>query len=155
MRNVLTLALFVLMSLTAGFVGSMFTGPSVTTWYPGLLKPFGTPPAWVFGPVWTFLYVLMGTAAWLVWSRAGWSGARRALALFVAQLVLNALWSLIFFGLRLPALALLEIVLLLAAIVATALIFRRFSRVASWLMLPYVAWVMFATWLNFGIWRLN
>ena len=155
MRNTLTWLVFVLMSLAAGLLGSVFTGPSVTTWYPGLLKPLGTPPAWVFAPVWTSLYVLMGTAAWLVWRRAGWSRARMALALFLVQLVLNAAWSLIFFGLRLPALAFLEIVLLLAAIVATALSFRRFSRMASWLMLPYVVWVMFATWLNFGIWRLN
>jgi benzodiazapine receptor len=155
MRNALTWLLFVLMCLAAGIIGSVFTKLSVTTWYPGLLKPSGTPPAWVFGPVWTALYVLMGSAAWLVWRRAGWSRARIALALFVLQLALNVAWSLIFFGLRLPALALLEIVLLLAAIVATTLSFRQFSRVASWLMYPYLAWVMFATWLNFGIWRLN
>lgn len=155
MRNAPSLLLFILMSLAAGLIGSVFTGPSVATWYPGLIKPFGTPPAWVFAPVWTSLYVLMGSAAWLVWRRAGWSGAPAALGLFVTQLALNAAWSLIFFGLRMPALALLEIVLLLAVIVATALSFRRFSRLASWLMLPYMAWVMFAAWLNFGIWRLN
>ncbi|MBV9088046.1 MAG: tryptophan-rich sensory protein [Acidobacteriaceae bacterium] len=145
---------FVAVCFLAAAIGSWFTG-SVKSWYPTLLKPAGTPPAWVFGPVWSTLYLLMGTAAWLVWRHRSPSEITLALTLFFAQLALNATWSYVFFGLQRPGLALLDIVALLAAIIATMTSFVPLSRLAFWLMTPYVAWVSYATFLNFGIWRLN
>ena len=146
---------FVAVCFVAAAIGSWFTAASVKSWYPTLLKPAGTPPAWVFGPVWSTLYLLMGTAAWLVWRQRTAADVTLALTLFFAQLALNATWSFVFFGLREPGLALLEILALLAAILATMTNFAQLSRLASWLMVPYVAWVLYATFLNFGIWRLN
>ncbi len=141
--------------LVVAGIGSVFTASSVDTWYPRLRKPSGTPPAWIFAPVWTVLYLLMGTAAWLVWlSRAGQS-VRLSLALFLAQLVLNAAWSGIFFGLRKPGLALVEILALWCGIALAAVSFLAHSRAAFWMMVPYLVWVTYATYLNFGIWRLN
>lgn len=139
----------------AAAIGSWFTAASVKTWYPTLRKPAGTPPAWVFGPVWSTLYTLMATAAWLVWKQRSAADVTVALALFFTQLALNATWSFVFFGLRRPGLALLEILVLLAAILATMTQFAQFSRPAVWLMTPYVVWVSYATFLNYGIWRLN
>lgn len=125
-------------------------------WYPALAKPPFTPPAWVFAPAWTLLYLMMGVAAYLVW-REGLSrpGARRALAVFLVQLALNGFWSIVFFGLRLPGLAFAEITLLWATIGLTALLFYRQSVAAGLLILPYWGWVTFAAVLNFSIWRLN
>src|SRR5262249_34146407 len=127
---------------------------SVRSWYPTLSKPAWTPPNQVFGPVWSVLYLLMGVASWVVW-RSRTRQARSALRLFGAQLVLNVLWSALFFGLRLPGVALVDIVLLWGGIVATTAAFWRSSRVAAWLMAPYAVWTTFATALNFEIWRLN
>lgn len=124
-------------------------------WYAALVKPEWNPPSWVFGPVWTTLYILMGTAAWLVWRRGGWAAQRRPLGWFVAQLALNALWTPLFFGFHRIDLALLDIVVLWGAIVATIVAFARTSRVAAWLLAPYLAWVSFATFLTFTLWRLN
>ncbi len=124
-------------------------------WYAALAKPAWNPPGWVFAPVWTTLYGLMGVAAWLVWRRGGWRTRRGPLTLFVAQLALNALWTPLFFGLHRIDLALLDILLLGAAIVATIVLFRRTSRVAAWLLAPYLLWVSFASVLTFTIWRLN
>ena len=146
---------FVAVCFVAAAVGSWFTAGSVKTWYPSLLKPPGTPPAWVFGPVWSTLYFLMGTAAWLVYRRRSVADVTVALALFFVQLALNVAWSFVFFGLRQPGLALLEILTLLAAIIATMRNFAPLSRTAVWLMTPYLTWVLYATFLNFGIWRLN
>ena len=141
-------------SRTRGASGSAFTASSVDTWYPGLLKPVGTPP-WVFGPVWSVLYLLMAVAAWLVWRQRIHENVWLALALFMMQLVLNGLWSFVFFGLRRSGAALVEIMVLLGAIAVTAMRFAEFSRLAFWLMTPYGAWVLYASYLNFGIWRLN
>lgn len=124
-------------------------------YYASLAKPSWAPPPWIFGPVWTLLYVMMAVAAWLVWRRGGWRAQRGPLALYLLQLVLNALWTPLFFGLRNPGLALAEIVLLGAAIVLTGRAFRAVSRPASWLLVPYLLWVVFAAALNFAIWRLN
>ncbi len=146
---------FVAICFLAAAIGSWCTAGSVKTWYPALLKPAGTPPGWVFGPAWTTLYLLMGTAAWLVWRQRSASDVTLALALFFAQLALNATWSFVFFGMRRPGLALLEILVLLAAIIAMMANFAPLSRLAFWLMTPYVAWVSYATFLNFSIWRLN
>ncbi len=154
-REWIGLGAFIGICFLAAAIGSWFTAASVKSWYPTLMKPAGTPPAWVFGPVWSMLYVLMATAAWLVWKQRSSADVTLALALFFAQLALNATWSFLFFGLRRPGLALLEIAVLLAAIIATTSTFAQFSRPAFWLMTPYVAWVSYATFVNFGIWRLN
>ncbi len=154
-REWIALGAFIAICFLVAAIGSWFTAASVKTWYPTLLKPAGTPPAWVFGPVWSTLYVLMAIAAWLVWKQRSAADVTAALAIFLTQLVLNATWSFVFFGLRRPGLALLEIVVLLGAIIATMTNFAPLSRLACWLMTPYVAWVSYATYLNFGIWRLN
>jgi translocator protein len=154
-REWIALLIFLGICFAVGLSGSFFTAGSVKTWYPGLLKPPGTPPSWVFGPVWSILYLLMATAAWLVWRQRTHEQVWPALALFTAQLILNGLWSFVFFGLRRPGAALVEIIVLLGVIVMTAVQFAEFSRLAFWLMTPYGAWVFYACYLNFGIWRLN
>ncbi len=133
----------------------MATAPSIPTWYAGLAKPGWNPPNWVFGPVWSALYLSMAVAAWLVWRQAGWAGAARPLGLFGAQLVLNVLWSILFFGLHRPDLAFGEILILWAFILATLVLFWRWSKAAGLLLVPYLAWVTFASVLNFAVWRLN
>ena len=154
-REAVGLGIAVAACLAAGGIGSVFTVHAIPTWYATLLKPSWNPPGWVFGPVWTALYLLMGVAAWLVWRAVGWPAARRALLLFAAQLVLNTAWSPIFFGLRSPGWALVDIVVLWAAVVATLGAFRRIRPVAGVLLIPYLVWVTFASALNWSIWRLN
>jgi translocator protein len=154
-REWMGLCVFVAICVVAAAIGSRFTATSVKSWYPTLLKPPGTPPAWVFGPVWSTLYLLMGTAAWLIWRQRTAADVTVALALFFTQIALNTTWSFVFFGLRQPGLALLEILALLGAIVATMTAFVQLSRPAFWLMTPYAVWVLYATFLNFGVWRLN
>jgi benzodiazapine receptor len=151
-RNTLGLVGWLVVSLAAGGVGSRFMPGA---WYASLAKPSWTPPNGVFGPVWTALYVMMGVAAWLVWRRAGFKAAAAALVAFLAQLVLNALWSYLFFGLHRPGVALIEIGALWVAILATVVLFWRENPRAGALMLPYLAWVGFASVLNFALWRLN
>jgi tryptophan-rich sensory protein len=124
-------------------------------WYASLRKPSWNPPGWVFGPVWSVLYVMMAASAWLVWKRGGFMAQRRPLTLFLVQLALNAAWTPLFFGLRLPGLACGEIVMLWVAITATLVAFRPVSRPAAWLLAPYLMWVSFAGVLNFTLWRLN
>ena len=124
-------------------------------YYAALAKPAWAPPAWVFGPVWTALYIAMAVAAWLVWRCGGWRAQRSPLLLYLVQLGLNALWTPLFFGLRSPGLALVWIILLLVAIVLTARAFFRIDRGAGWLLVPYLLWVGFAAVLNFSIWRLQ
>jgi|SRR5947208_2558138 len=154
-RDWIALLTFFGICFAVGASGSVFTASSVKTWYPGLLKPAGTPPPYVFAPVWSILYLLIATAAWLVWRQRIHENVSLALALFFAQLILNGLWSFIFFGLRRPGVALVEIMVLLGAIAMTAMRFAEFSRLAFLLMTPYGAWVLYASYLNFGIWRLN
>lgn len=146
------LVVWILASLAAGGIGSFFMPGA---WYAALTKPAWTPPNAVFGPVWTTLYVLMGIAAWLVWRKAGFAGARTALVLFIVQLGLNALWSYLFFGLQQPMLAFFEIVVLWLVILLTVVHFWRATPPAAALLLPYLAWVGFAAALNFQLWRLN
>ena len=150
----LVLILFFAICLGVGGFGSFLTASSVRDWYPRLRKPAGTPPSWVFGPVWTALYVLMAISAWLVWLEYH-AGARPALLIFFAQLALNVAWSGIFFGSRLPGVAFAEIVLLWVAIGFNILIFYLLLPVSAYLLLPYWLWVTYAAYLNFGIWRLN
>ena len=127
---------------------------TIPGWYAGLAKPLLNPPAWVFGPTWTILYLLMGVSLWLVWTSQ--SGEKsKALWLFAIQLVLNTIWSPIFFGAQSISGALTIIVLLWAAIVLTLKIFTKISRPAAWLLVPYLLWVTFAGYLNFAIWMLN
>lgn len=141
-------ALILLIAITYGVatVGAFF-GPD--GWYATLPKPSWTPPGWVFGPVWSVLYTLMAIAAWLVWRKTGWQNL--ALGVFAVQLLLNALWSPLFFGLHRPDLAFADLVLLWVAIVATCIMFWRVSPLAGVLFLPYIAWVSFAGVLNFTI----
>lgn len=139
----------------AGIVPSLLTADDVATWYPTLDKPWFTPPSWVFGPVWTTLYLLMGVALYLVWARASGRRRRMALGLFAVQLALNAGWSLAFFGQRDVSFGLVVILALLAAVAATVVAFARVDRRTGALLVPYLLWVAFATALNYGIWRLN
>jgi translocator protein len=152
MRNFLVLAAFVAGCLAVGSLGGFITMKPVLEWYPSLVKPSWTPPSWLFGPVWTLLYIMMAVAAWLVW-RAGES--RTALILFFAQLALNLAWSFLFFGARSPGLGLIEIVFLWLAVAATIFAFAFRSRVAAFLMVPYLVWVSFAAALNAAIFMLN
>ena len=155
-NNALKLIVAILLSELAGIVGSVFTMPSVTGWYVGIAKPAINPPAWVFGPVWTTLFALMGIAAFLVWRKGlDRRDVKIALSIFAGQLVLNTLWSMIFFGLHSPGGALVEVVLLWLAMVATIIAFARISKPAAWLLAPYVLWVSFAAYLNYSIWILN
>jgi translocator protein len=152
MKNLLGFAGWVALSFAAAWVGSRFMPGE---WYAALAKPAWNPPNWIFAPVWTVLYLVMGVAAGLVWRQAGFSGASAALSLFVVQLVLNALWSYLFFGLQRLDLALFDIVVLWGAILAVAVLFWGANRLAGALMIPYLAWVGFASVLNFVLWRLN
>ena len=143
------LVVFFAICLGAGGLGSFFTANSVRDWYPRLRKPPGTPPSWVFGPVWTTLYVLMAVSAWLVWREYGW-GARAALLIFFAQLALNIAWSGIFFGSRLPGVAFAEIVILWLAIVFNIVLFYWLLQTASpALLIPYILWVTYAAYPQF------
>lgn len=139
---------------TAG-VGAALTNPEIDGWYRTIAKPSWNPPDRVFGPVWTTLYTMMAIAAWLIWKPAGFRAAALPLTLFAVQLLLNSLWSWIFFRMHQPGWAFVELVALWLAIAATTIAFFRRSRLAGWLLVPYLAWVSFACVLNFTIWRLN
>jgi translocator protein len=147
------LAGFIVLCLAVGGVAGAITAEAVTQWYPALNKPSFNPPPWIFAPVWTLLYVMMAVAAWRVWL-AG-AVAKPALNLFFIQLALNFFWSVIFFQLHSPAWALVEIGALWMAIALTARAFWKIAKPAGYLMLPYLAWVSFATLLNASIWWLN
>lgn len=145
---------WLLLAFAAAAIGG-FASARAGAFYSELVRPAWAPPGWVFGPVWSVLYALMGLSAWLVWRVRGFTGARTALALFLAQLGVNALWTWLFFVWRQGGLAFAEIILLWVMIIATLQQFRRTSRVAAALLLPYLAWVSFATVLTFAVWRLN
>lgn len=150
----LALGLFFLACFLAAGLGLLFTMGSLGSWYADLAKPSWNPPGWVFGPVWTMLYAMMAVAGWLVWRRGG-ATSQLALRWFAVQLVLNVSWSAVFFGLQLPGLAFVEILMLWVAIAATLVTSWKVSRAAGILLAPYLLWVSFATILNFAIWRLN
>lgn len=171
--------LSILITQLAGVAGSLFTAPAISGWYAGLEKPALNPPNWVFGPVWTTLYLLIGVALYLVWSNQWrvsralmtnrtkpwnkyserlWTGSwqkANTVAVFAIQLALNTIWSLLFFGIKSPGLAFGGILALWFAILFTIMNFYRISRAAAWLLVPYLLWVSFATYLNFSIWLLN
>lgn len=154
-ESILGLVVALTLTLGIGLAGGLATASSVTTWYPALAKPAWTPPDWLFGPVWIVLYTMMGIAAWLVWLRAEEGRASFPLLLYALQLLLNAGWSLLFFGFRSPGLALADIALLWLAIAATLCAFARIRGWAALLLAPYLAWVSFAAALNLAIWLMN
>lgn len=150
LNKFLKLLLAIIICEGAGLIGSFFTVNSVNTWYTTLNKPFFNPPSWIFGPVWTILYLLMGVSLYLAW------GTKKiSLKWFWIQLVLNSLWSILFFGLKNPTLALFEVIFLWVAIFMTIKSFWKHNRTASWLLLPYLFWVTFASVLNLAIVLLN
>lgn len=152
-RSWIALAGWIGAALLAGVIGGVATRPG--EWYASLDKPAWTPPGWIFGPVWTILYLMMGVAAWLVWERRGTGRAEAALTLFVVQLALNALWSWLFFGWHRIDLAVVEILILWLLIAATLSAFVRVRRAAGALLVPYLLWVSFAGALTLEIWRRN
>jgi tryptophan-rich sensory protein len=154
-RDLLGLFAFILLCLAVSGIGGAITATSVDTWYQALQKPPFNPPDWVFAPVWTTLYILMGIAAWRVWRLPSFEATGKALAAFVVQLGLNLAWSFLFFGLQRIDLALVEIVILLCAIITNTIMFWRIDRLAGLLFVPYAAWVTYATVLNASLLLLN
>ena len=155
--SILALVGFLGLCLLVGLADAAVTATSVRSWYPHLSHPPGTPPNWLFGPVWTLLYAAMAVAAWMVWRQLDPVPARKyaALRLWGWQLLLNALWTPAFFGLRSPALGLVVMLPLVALVALTTRAFARIDRVAGLLLLPYLAWVAYAAYLNAGLWWLN
>jgi tryptophan-rich sensory protein len=153
--DLLRLITSILLCQLAGFLGSLFTIPAIPTWYKTLNKPFFNPPNWIFSPVWISLFFLMGISLFLVWRRQGHPTFKTALIFFFVQLILNILWSGAFFGLRSPLLGLIDIILLWIAILLTILNFLKVSKIGGLLLIPYLIWVSFATFLNFSLWILN
>lgn len=156
MINIIKFSVAIIVSELTGIIGSIYTAPAIEGWYAGIIKPELNPPTWVFGPVWTTLYALMGIAAFLVWKKS-WNrrDVKIALGIFVGQLILNTLWSIIFFGLHSPGGAFIEIIFLWLAIAATIVAFAKISKTAAWLLVPYILWVSFASYLNYSIYVLN
>jgi tryptophan-rich sensory protein len=154
--DLLKLILSIVICQAAGFIGSLFTSRSIPTWYAGLKRPSFAPPNWVFSPVWITLFVLMGISLYLVWRMLPkGENVRTAIILFAVQIVLNMLWSIIFFGLQSPFAAFVEIIFLWMAILLTIIVFFRVSTIAAALLIPYILWVSFAAVLNFFFWKLN
>jgi tryptophan-rich sensory protein len=153
------LVISLVLPFLAGFIGSLATMPAIPTWYASLIKPSFSPPNWVFGPVWTTLYLLMGISFYRIWSLEAKPQdtqlKNRSLLLFIIHLFINAFWSIAFFGLQSPLLALIVIVTLLIIILIIKKMFYRLDPLAALLLLPYFLWVSFATLLNFSIWYLN
>lgn len=154
-KEIAGLVFFVVLVLAVSALGSAFTASSVGTWYQTLNKPSFNPPDWLFAPVWTALYLMMAFAAWRIWRLPAQDGRAKALLLFFAQLAANLAWSGLFFGLRMPGLAFVEIILLLALIFFTMMAFWRLDRLAGALLAPYFVWTGFATLLNGAIHILN
>ena len=155
-KNIYKLIISIAVCQLAGIMGSLFTVSSVSTWYQTLVRPALNPPSWVFGPVWIALYFLMGIALYLVWQK----GLKRkevkvAMAVFGVQLVLNSVWSIVFFGMQNPGLAFVDIILLWISILLSIILFYKISKPASYLLIPYILWVSFASYLNYAIWIIN
>ncbi len=156
MNNIIKLIIAIAIPLAIGALGSYFTIPSVTSWYQTINKPSWNPPNWIFSPVWTTLYVLMGIALYLVW-KSGNSSAVKTLAVsfFIIQLCLNFFWSVIFFNQHQIGWAFAEIILLWIFILLTIFAFANINKTAAWLLVPYISWVSFAMILNYTVWHLN
>jgi len=157
MNRILKILVMVATCAAVGYFSGLATQSGVDNWFPTLKKPVFNPPNWVFAPVWSLLYILMGIAAGRVWARIDMERetVRHALFFFAVQLALNGFWSVLFFGLRNPLLALIEIALLWLTIYETWFRFRKIDKIAGWLFLPYIAWVTFAAVLNASLWWLN
>lgn len=156
MPKVVKLILSIVICQLAGASGALFTAPAINTWYATLKKPAFTPPAWLFGPAWTALFLLMGIALYLVWSKGlPFSQIKTAVIFFIAQFALNILWSLLFFGVKSPLAGLIDIAVLWVLILLTIIAFYPISRTAGILLIPYILWVSFATALNAGVAVLN
>jgi len=156
MSKLTKIIIAVLACLLIGVLGSLFTAPSIPGWYAGLIKPSFSPPNWLFGPAWTLLYILMGISVAIVWHKGTKDKkVKEALKLFGIQLALNAIWSPVFFGARSLFLALIIIIFMWFFILKTIIAFKKVDKLASYLLYPYIAWVSFATILNFSVWFLN
>ena len=153
--NIFRLLISLIVCQVAGFIGSAVTTPAISDWYASLEKPVFNPPNWIFAPVWIFLFLLMGVTLYILWQKLPKSEAKTALVFFAIQLVLNILWSVLFFGLKLPLVALMEIIILWLFILLTMIRSARVSKATAYLLLPYILWVSFAGVLNFFLWRLN
>jgi tryptophan-rich sensory protein len=147
------LVLSILLCEFAGVVGSLFTSPSIPTWYASLIKPSFNPPSWLFAPVWTTLYFLMGISLYLIWEKG--KKTINLVKLFLFHLVLNSLWSIIFFGGKNIFLALIEIIALWAIILVLIVKFYKINKISAYLLIPYILWVSFASFLNYSLWILN
>lgn len=145
----------VALTVVLGAVGGLVTAPEIPVWYAGLNKPPFNPPSWLFAPVWTTLYVLMGISLFLIWKQPVSKERNKAILFFISQFILNMAWSFIFFGMHETGWALGEMIILWLAILLTIFSFVKFSRIAAWLLVPYIVWVSFAMILNGAIWRLN
>ena len=146
----------ILVCQLAGITGSFFTTPNIATWYASISKPAFTPPNWIFAPVWTTLFLLMGISLYLVWEKGfEKKEVKLAISVFGVQLVLNIVWSLLFFGLQNPFFAFIEIIVLWVVILINIILFYRISEKAGFLLVPYILWVSFAAFLNYSIWLLN
>ncbi len=154
-RNIIKLAISILLPLSVGAVAGMFTSQAVPTWYASLNRPSFSPPNWVFGPVWTTLYVLLGFSFFLIWKESPSKGRNSAIIVFSIQLLLNFAWSFIFFYFNFIGAALLEIILLWISIIAMIYLFYKIKPLAAYLNIPYLLWVSFATILNAGYYFLN
>lgn len=149
MKNIFKLIISILICQSAGLIGSVFTAPAIQGWYSNLIRPSFSPPNWLFGPVWTLLYILMGIAFYLIWVKRGVS------ILFIIHLFFNALWSVLFFGLKNPLLALIDLIIIWLFILVLIISFYKIKKLAAWLLVPYLFWVSFAGALNLYIWVLN
>ena len=156
MKNIAKLVISITTPVAIGATAGFFTVTGVDSWYQTIHKPSWNPPGWVFGPVWTTLYILMGIGLFLVWKPdAGNSIKKKAIILFAVQLMLNFFWSFIFFNQQQIGWAFMEIIVLWVMILATIFAFGKISKTAAWLLVPYISWVSFAAMLNYTIWRLN
>ena len=154
--KILKLIASILICQGVGSIGALFTSPAISTWYTTIQKPSFNPPNWIFAPVWTLLFLMMGISLYFVWSK-GWEDKKIKIAVFIfsAQIALNIFWSLLFFGLQSPFYAFIEIIILWLAILLTIISFYKISKIAAYLLLPYILWVSFAAVLNFSILILN
>ena len=153
MKNLIKLIVSIGLSHSAGIIGSVFTAPNIDTWYATLAKPSFSPPNWIFAPVWLSLYTLIGIALYFVWKR--YSETKFIFWVFIIHLIFNGLWSYLFFGVQNPFLGLMDILILDALVIYLVIVLAKFEKKSALLLLPYLAWILFATVLNFSIWRLN
>ena len=154
MTKNIKLIISLIIPLSVGGVAGFFTSSAIKGWYSQIIKPFFNPPNWIFGPMWTLLYILMGFACYLIW-KSDTETKTTALRIYAIQLFFNFLWSFLFFYFHNPGLALVDIILMVISISFTIIYFNKISKLGAWLLVPYLLWVMFATALNFEIWRLN